>query len=262
MNAPTPYYPALESAADMQAFIEQGGIVIGVDVDTQRDFAREGGALYVPTSEAVKANLRKLTEALRIKIGSVDSHAFDAWEFQENGGPFPVHCLKGSEGWLKIAETQKGPTRFVPMGDGHMVIGEDVRGGGNRAYGPDEFATEVVDKGVTGLFEKEVYSMFANPNAEAFISAVIRRIETERSLSRDQVLFAVYGHCTGGYCVDAAAEGLREQGYRTAIVEDATAPLNISQSGQAQDGAKVTRLNAAKKNIHVLRTDDVLAVAA
>jgi nicotinamidase/pyrazinamidase len=261
MNAPKKDFTPLENADDMQAFLQEGGVVVGVDVDTQRDFAQEGGALYVPTSEEVKTNLARLTDELRIRIGSVDSHAFDAWEFQSNGGPFPEHCVKGTEGWLKIPETQRGPTRFIPMTDGHLVVGENIRDQGNRQYSPQFFASEVVDKGVAGIFEKEVYSMFANPNAEKFIAAIVRKIEEDRSVTRDKILFAVYGHCTGGYCVDAAADGLREKGYRTAIIEDATAPLNIGHSGESQDGEKVSRANALKKNIHILNTNDVLSLA-
>ncbi len=254
MNAPLTRFTPLQDTSHVQNFLAQGGVIVGVDVDTQHDFATEGGTLYVPTSDTVKANLATLVDNIRYRIGSVDSHAFDAWEFQTNGGPFPEHCMKGTSGWLKIPATQRGHQRFIPMSQGNVVTGESVRGEGNRIYGPEQFADEVVHQGVTGLFEKEVYSLFANPNAQNFIEALVQKLQAERNITREQILFAVYGHCTGGYCVDGAAEGLREQGYNTAIIEDATAPLDISQAGKPQDGAEVTRLNALQNDIHILQT--------
>lgn len=258
MNAPAEtLYPHL----DLQQFIADGGVIIGMDVDTEGDFANEDGALYVPAAPEVRPNLERITDSIRIKIACVDSHSHDAWEFLANGGPFPEHCVKGTAGWLRIPETNKGPTRFIPMSNGGVVIGESKAGEGNREYNADFFASEVVDQGVTGIFEKEVYSMFANPNAAEFIEAIVQKLESERNITRDQILFAVYGYCTGGYCVDAAAEGLRERGYRTAIVEDATAPLNINNLGQPQDGAEVTRKTAAEKNIHIVTTDELIQAA-
>ncbi len=251
-------HPALSTPESLRAFVEAGGVIVGVDVDTQKDFVDNDGALFVAAGQEVRANLQKLNDALNIKIGSADSHAFDAWEFQENGGPFPRHCVKGERGWLKIPETSNPKTRFVPMSQGHLTVGEAIAGEGNRAYGPKQFANEVVDQGVSGIFEKEVYSMFANPNAGEFIRAIVEKIESDRGITRDQILFAVYGYCTGGYCADAAAEGLRNEGYNTAIVEDATAPLNIGHSGQEQDGAAVTRAKAEKNNIHLVKTTDLL----
>ncbi len=255
-------FPELKTADDVRAFKEAGGVVVSVSTDEQEGFATETGGLYVPTDPSVRINIGRISEGLQYRIGCVDSHAYDSWEFAENGGPFPGrHCEKGTEDWLRITEARTSRTRFVPVSEGSLLIGENAPGSGNRIYGPEQFAEEVVNNGVTGVFEKEVYSAFANPNAEAFIEAVVRKITEERGLTRDQVLFALHGYCTGGYCVDAFAEGLRERGYNTAIIEDATAPLNIDQHGNSQNGAEVTRLKARKNNIHVLKTDDLLLAA-
>ena len=234
-------------------------VVIGVDVDTQKDFIDPDGSLYVPADPEVRTNIARLTNGLRRKIGSVDSHAYDAWEFSENGGPFPAHCVKGSLGWLKISESKASRARFIPMSQGNLAIGESVNGQGNRAYGPEEFALEVQD-GVQAIFEKEVYSMFANPNAESFIAELVSQISKEFNVAKDQILFAVYGYCTGGYCVDAAAQGLVSQGYNTAIVLDATAPLNIAHNGYEQDGKSVTRSIASQAGIQIVSTDFILTL--
>ena len=244
---------------DLQAMVDQGAIVIGADVDTQFDFAKEGGALYVDTPAEVLQNLALLTQKFPYRLGSVDSHAYDAWEFTENGGPFPAHCLKGEAGWLKINETrldEKGavlPKRFIPMAQGDLVVGENKVGTGNRNYDADSFFDEVMGgKGV--FFEKEVYSAFSNPLAEPYIERLVQRLGGTR-----KAIFAVFGHCTGGYCVDAMAEGLADRGYQTLMVNDAVAPINFApEDGAEQNGAERTRLMCEAKNITELTTQQVL----
>jgi len=181
-------------------------VVIGVDVDTQNDFAKIGGALFVPAEADVLPRIRVLSRSLRHRIGNVDHHGPDAWEFSENGGPFPAHCLKGTFGAMKIDEstiTDQGtvlPTRFVPMAsEGAAMIGEAVKGNGARIYTPDMFVDEVLRKGWAAMFEKEVYSLFSNENAYPMIRALVEAVGGTR-----KAYFAVYGYCTGGFCVDAA----------------------------------------------------------
>lgn len=249
----------LQSAGDIVAFREAGGVIVSVSTDEQVGFAEERGGLYVPCDPSVKSNIAQITKGSRYKIGCVDSHAYDAWEFAENGGPFPGrHCEKGTEDWLRIPEARGDRTRFVPVSNGQLLIGEISPGSGVREYGPAQFADEVVNKGVMGIFEKEVYSAFANPNAEKFIEAVLVEIMEKCGVTKEQVLFAVHGYCTGGYCVDAFANGLKERGYNTAIVEDACAPLNIAADGKQQDGIEATRINAKERGIHVLQSSDLL----
>lgn len=85
------------------------------DVDTQNDFMNSKGALYVPDAESIKPNLEDLTKYACEKgipiFGSVDRH-FGTPEYKERegelakyGGPFPEHCMDGTEGQRKINET-------------------------------------------------------------------------------------------------------------------------------------------------------------
>ncbi len=79
----------------------------------------------------------------------------------------------------------------------------------------------VVPEGATSvLFEKEVYSMFANPSAEPLIDALLER----RGLRRESVEATVFGVATD-YCVEAAALGLIERGFAVAVVTDAIAAV-------------------------------------
>src|SRR5580698_5199679 len=137
-----------------------------VDVDVQYDFCEPSGALYVPGSP--NDTYRELTRFAVSRgipiLGSVDSHAWDAWEFasSETRGPagekpgFPDHCVKGTPGWLKVTGTLPPRFRFVPnVETAHVgfIIAELLRGATQAVY-----------------FEKEVYSLFANPLAEPFVA--------------------------------------------------------------------------------------------
>lgn len=205
-----------------------------VDVDTQRDFMLPEGSLFVPAEAQVRmAIARVLQQAQRDGVpvvGSVDSHAHDAWEFQANGGPFAPHCIKGTPGWLRVFHDIPRRTRFVPMqhvdGVVRNVVGEDHRGAGNRELDADALAAEAV-AGVGVYFEKEVYSLFANPAAGPVIDALAAAMGGVEGTT-----FDVLGYCTGGYCVDAAAMGLRERGYRVRVLAFATAAIGGGAGAQ------------------------------
>jgi nicotinamidase/pyrazinamidase len=228
--------------------------IIRIDVDTQTGFCLPEGKLYVPASEQVLSNIRALVAdaaaAGHPLVGSVDSHAYDAWEFQENGGLFPAHCVKGSADWLKIPGTLGARFRFVPMSEGNLVIGEDDEGAGNRPYGPERFSAEA-RAGVGLYFEKEVYSAFANPNAEAMFAKLVGDLG-----GASEVLFQVFGYCTGGFCVDAFAKGLAERGYRVEVVLDATAAIDTPDNGMA--GLEFSRRSLLEAGVGVVSTQAVL----
>lgn len=182
-----------------------------IDVDTQHDFCDPRGALYVPGADALAPAFRALvaraTDTGTPIVASVDSHAFDAWEFAgaPRRGPngeqpnFPPHCVKGTAGWLKVEGTLPARSRFVP----NVPVAE----------------LPVAD---AILLEKEVYSLFANPNAPA----VLERLAAER--------YIVFGVATD-YCVRAAVLGLREHDPRAEVllVEDAIAAVDATAGARA-----------------------------
>lgn len=184
-----------------------------VDVDTQHDFCDPTGALFVDGAPAIMENVRRLIQGAvsrgDLLVGSVDSHNFTAWEFAANGGPFPPHCVKGTPGWLKMPGTLVERAVFVP----------DLLQTDHAA---------VVPEGATAVyFEKEVYSMFVNPEAEPLLDHLL----SQRGLGRSDVEAVVFGIATD-YCIKAAAEGLRERGYSVTVVSDAIAPV-ASDTGAA-----------------------------
>lgn len=188
-----------------------------VDVDTQFDFCDPNGALFVHGAVEAVANAKTLIDtAVRsgaVLVGSVDSHSHDAWEFatNDNRGPngekpgFPAHCVKGTPGWLKLPVTL--PERFYFV-----------------SVTPDETAAVRVPAGTQAVyFEKEVYSLFANPNAARVLDAIV---------SPGPIEVIVFGVATD-YCVRAAAEGFlswfgthpKRFGSRVVVASDAVAAV-------------------------------------
>lgn len=203
-----------------------------VDVDTQYDFCAPQGALAVAGAPAAMPHCAALIAAAVSEgaplVGSVDSHAHDAWEFSTNDrrGPdgakpgFPPHCVKGTPGWLKLPETLPARFYFVP------------------AVPDAEAAARIPADTQAVYFEKEVYSLFANPNAAAVL---------DRLTPAGPAEFVVFGVATD-YCVKAAALGLvqwiaarpERTGSRVVVAIDAVAA--VTPAGEAE---AVTVLRAA-----------------
>jgi nicotinamidase/pyrazinamidase len=86
--------------------------VIFWDVDTQVDFMRADGRLYVPGSEEIIPTVRALTDFAHRHgitiVASADDHVADHRELSDAPDwreTFPPHCMHGTPGQLKIAET-------------------------------------------------------------------------------------------------------------------------------------------------------------
>src|SRR5262245_11979530 len=214
-----------------------------VYVDIQRDFCDETGPLYVKGSpnERFRALTRFAVERGIPILGSVDSHAWDAWEFASSGrsGPngeqpnFPDHCVKGTHGWLKVDGTLPKRFRFIP----------------NVADAPiNSILEELVRRETHGVyFEKEVYSLFANPLAERFLKDLVASAGSGPT-------FFVYGVATD-YCIKAAALGLAQRGYKTTLLTDAVA--GITPEGTAAALREMTEAGVA-----LATTESLLASAA
>lgn len=165
-----------------------------LDVDTQRDFMRKDGALYVPGAERIIPKLRRLFDFARRSgisiLSSVDAHAPDDPEF----GTFPPHCVKGSEGQKKIDDTLIGRPLVLE----------------NRPV--DRNLVEAVRRYGQIIVEKQTLDLFSNPVAERLL----------RALPARAVVFGV----TTEHCVRAAALGLRSRGVSVVLVGDAVRALS------------------------------------
>jgi len=129
--------------------------VIFWDVDTQYDFMKADGKLYVPDAEQLIPNLRKLTDyahghGIRI-VASADDHVVNHREISANPDwktTFPPHCLRGTPGQRKLAETAlRDPLVIEPDPQDGTVLAAKVR-------------THHGDI----LFHKHRFDVFSNPN--------------------------------------------------------------------------------------------------
>ncbi len=66
-------------------------------VDVQNDFC-PGGALAVEGGDEVVAVVNRMARAHDLVVATRDWHPPDHGSFAERGGPWPVHCVQGTEG--------------------------------------------------------------------------------------------------------------------------------------------------------------------
>ena len=173
------------------------------DVDTQVDFMLPDGKLYVPGAETVAPAMRRLVEAARAAgiphIASADDHELTDPEISDEPdftNTYPPHCLRGTPGAEKIAETKQRdplPLSIVPFPPG-LVPG--------IIEGRDEI-----------LLLKKNFNVFTNPNTDPLLDA----------LDPDEII--VFGVATD-VCDDAAIRGFLARGRKVCFVEDAARGLD------------------------------------
>ncbi|MHB1562160.1 MAG: isochorismatase family protein, partial [Isosphaeraceae bacterium] len=93
------------------------GPFVFVDIDTQRDFLEESGALYVPDSRAIVANLGRLSRTAKDAeipvIATACCHLPDDPELSQ----FPSHCMAGTDGQRRIPETDCADSTVLGVDD-------------------------------------------------------------------------------------------------------------------------------------------------
>jgi nicotinamidase/pyrazinamidase len=186
------------------------------DVDTLNDFIWPDGKLYVPGSEEIVPILARLTEFAhqhRIPIlASADNHDLSDPEISSTPDwktTFPPHCMRGTRGQLKIAET----TLQDPM-----VIDPEPRE-------KKAFTREVLAHPGDFLVRKHSLDVFSNPNTVTLVEAL------------DPDAIVVYGVATD-FCVKWAIEGLlaRLPGKRIYLVTDSIRSIYPDEGEQLLAG--------------------------
>jgi len=90
-------------------------------VDVQRDFC-PGGALEVPEGDRVVESLNRWSQeaadAKALVVASRDWHPAGHVSFQQRGGPWPPHCVQGSEGAALHPNLDLPPDRIL-ISKGH-----------------------------------------------------------------------------------------------------------------------------------------------
>ncbi len=203
--------------------------VIFWDVDTQSDFMKPDGKLYVPDAAHIIPNLKRLSDyahghGIRV-IASADDHVTEHAEISEHPdwqSTFPPHCLRGTPGQRKIPETAlRDPLVIEPASCDPQALGERV-----RAHRGDI------------LFHKHRFDVFTNEN----VMTVLEVIDPD-----DIVLYGV----ATDVCDKAAVEGLLERRPHTRlfVVTDAVKGIDkdISEQLLKEWGEEGVRLVKTKE---------------
>lgn len=103
-----------------------------VVVDAQGDFARKGGSLYVHGAEECVKKIVGFIEKHRRDIVKViftmDNHPEDHCSLKVNGGPWPNHCMQGTEGQkilpelIEACEKNMVDYKFLKKGENADVL--------------------------------------------------------------------------------------------------------------------------------------------
>jgi nicotinamidase/pyrazinamidase len=156
------------------------------DVDTQYDFMRAGGKLYVPDAEVIIPTLRSLTDFAHEHqipiVASADNHELSDPEISEHPdwtNTFPPHCLKGTPGQRKIPETAlRRPLVIEPELQNQAVL-----------------ARRIVAHQGDFLLHKNALDVFSNLNVPVLLRAL------------EPAAIVLYGVATD-FCNRWAVEGL------------------------------------------------------
>jgi nicotinamidase/pyrazinamidase len=175
----------------MTAYSQSTALVV---VDCQNDFADPAGSLYVQGGEAViaacNAQIVRATAAGALVVYTQDWHPETTPHFQKDGGIWPVHCLADSWG------SQLHP-RLV-------VAGPSVKKGANG------------EDGYSGFTMRHPVSGEAAPTE---LASMLERSEVDRVVVVGLAL---------DYCVKATALDAVGLGYRTTVIDSATAAVELN----------------------------------
>ncbi len=192
------------------------------NVDTQKDFMRKGGNLYVEGAQKLEENLAKLTQYARKNneriISTGDWHTKRSKELSDNPdliNTFPPHCIIGTEGAEYIKATE-------PL-DAYVLDWRDK-----------EVDTKKLMQAKEIVIYKDAFDVFDLKKGNPYTKKVIDALDPEQAV--------VYGVATN-VCVDYAVMGLLERGINVLVAEDAIKglpdlPLEETLDKWKENGAK------------------------
>jgi len=202
------------------------------DVDTLYDFMHADGRLYVPDSEAIIPTLAALTAFAHARgipiIASADDHRESDAEISDAPDwttTFPPHCMHGTPGQLKIAETAlRDP----------LVIEPELEDPGALAHG-------ILAHRGDFLLTKRTLDIFSNANVPTLLLA----LEPEA--------IVIYGVATD-YCDKYTVEGLLRHWPQADLflVTDAIRPIYPEPAERLLESWR-------DRGVHLTTSADVLA---
>lgn len=133
------------------------------DVDTQFDFMRPEGKLYVPGAESI---IDKVSEVRKFAlengfsmIADIDWHSTENEEISESPDfkqTFPPHCMAGSAGSNRVGYMGEVPIQYIETGE---MATDTLR----RLVDKDQFHI---------VIRKESIDAFENPNTDKLVQLV------------------------------------------------------------------------------------------
>jgi nicotinamidase/pyrazinamidase len=205
--------------------------VIFWDVDTQYDFMKADGKLYVPDAEHIIPNLKRLTDyahghGIRI-VASADDHLPGHRELSDSPNfkdTFPLHCMHGTAGQKKIPETAlRDPLVIEPEREDPVRLAERV-----RAHQGDI------------LFHKTWFDVFTNPNVLTVVDALA---------PEDVVLYGVALDVCNRYAIEGFLQ--HRPNIRLFAVADAMKPID-------RDVAEQMLKEWGEEGVRLVKTSEVV----
>jgi nicotinamidase/pyrazinamidase len=185
--------------------------VILWDVDTQVDFMLPQGKLYVPGAVETIPAMGRLVQAARkagvVHVASADDHELTDPEISNEPdfrNTYPPHCLRGTRGAQKIAETEQEdplPLSLVPY--------------------PPGLVPELIEGRRELLLLKKNFNVFTNPNTDPLLDV----------LDPDEIV--LFGVATD-VCNDAAIRGFLQRGRKVTFAEDAARGIDEARTAAAE----------------------------
>lgn len=202
------------------------------DVDTQYDFMRADGRLYVPGSEEIIPVLKRLTQHAhrhRIRIvASADDHVPGHRELSAQPNwteTFPEHCMRGTPGQRKIPETHlRNPLVIEP-----------------EPQDPAALLERVLSHEGNILFHKHWFDVFTNPN----VLPVVDALAPERI-----VLYGVALDVCNRYAIEGFLE--HRPGIPITLVTDATRAIRAEQTETLLEDWR-------RRGVALAESDEILA---
>ena len=170
------------------------------NVDTQFDFMRKEGKLYVPDAELIEPVLARLTQLARdygIRVVNTgDSHHAGSPEISAKPDfvrTFPEHCMYGTPGAELVHATRPE--------DAYLLDWRD-----------QTLEEKAVLEHRNVVLTKDVFDVFGKPGGSPHVERVLELLKPDRAI--------VYGVATN-VCVDFAVRGLLERKIEVYVVRDA-----------------------------------------
>ena len=107
-------------------------------VDYQKDFCDPSGALFVDGGDQILPNIVSIIPDCDRVIYTKDWHPYNHCSFKENGGIWPIHCVKHTEGASIPLELIKHTPKFDVWYKGFYYNTEEY-GAFNSTYDADNY---------------------------------------------------------------------------------------------------------------------------